>query len=313
MRRSDPCCEHTAVTYPRTVPTLRALECFVTVVECGSVTAASARLHLSQPALSHQLAALETEIGTSLLERLPRGVRPTPTGLAILADAEAALAAADRVVETGRAVADGSRGRLRLACVETMTVPVVAPIVRTWARKYRNVDVELSEHSSADAMADSVTGGASDLAVGPASDRFTGQVTDIGTEDIVAVIPEGLDLTDEPSISWNDLRGRPMVHYHPSNGLGAWIDAEAAAHDIFPTVGTRTRSATTAAQLARAGLGIALVPTSALPDRFDGVVKPLQPNLRRTVVAMVGSPSDALVQRFVADLLRRGIPAGPPR
>ncbi|OZC96305.1 LysR family transcriptional regulator [Rhodococcus sp. 06-235-1A] len=291
------------------MPTLRALECFVAVVECGSVTAASVRLHLSQPALSHQLAALETEIGTPLLERLPRGVRATPTGLAVLADAEATLASADRVVRTGKAMADGSRGRLRLSCVETMTVPVIAPIVRTWARRYSDVGVELTEHSSADAMADAVQRGASDLAVGPASDRFTGQIAEIGTEDVVAVIPEGLDLTDEPSISWKDLFGRPVVHYHSSNGLAAWIDSEAAAHETILTVSTRTRSATTAAQLARAGLGIALVPASALPTRFDGVVKPMRPLLRRTVVAMVGSPSDALVQRFVADLLRRGLPA----
>ncbi|MFI8569715.1 LysR family transcriptional regulator [Rhodococcus sp. NPDC078407] len=295
------------------MPTLRALECFVTVVECGSVTAASVRLHLSQPALSHQLASLESEIGTPLLERLPRGVRPTPTGLAVLADAQAALAAAHRVVDSGRALAGGSRGRLRLACVESMTVPVIAPIVRAWARKYRDVDVELSEHSSADAMADSVTGGASDLAVGPASERFAGQTIDIGTEDIVAVIPEGLDLTDATGVSWDDLRGRPMVHYHSSNGLGVWIDSEAAAHGISPAVSTRTRSATTAAQLAHAGLGIALVPTSALPARFGGVVKPLRPTLSRTVIAMVGSPSDPLVQRFIADLLRRGIPSGRPR
>ncbi|MGV8875859.1 MAG: LysR family transcriptional regulator [Rhodococcus sp. (in: high G+C Gram-positive bacteria)] len=295
------------------MPTLRALECFVTVVECGSVTAASVRLHLSQPALSHQLAALENEIGTPLLERLPRGVRPTPTGLAVLADAQTALASADRVVRTGRALADGARGRLRLACVETMTVPVVAPILRTWARKYPDTDVELTEHSSADALADAVVQGASDVAVGPASDRFTGQVTEIGIEDIVAVVPEGLDLTDEPSVSWNDLLGRPVVHYHPTNGLGAWIDAEAAAREISMTVSTRTRSATTAAQLARAGLGIALVPASALPARFDGVVKPMRPQLRRTVVAMIGSPSDVLVQRFVADLLRRGMPSGHAR
>ncbi|WP_415973596.1 LysR family transcriptional regulator [Rhodococcus sp. 077-4] len=294
------------------MPTLRALECFVAVVDCGSVTAASVRLHLSQPALSHQLAALESEIGTPLLERLPRGVRPTPTGLAILADAEAALASADRVVRTGRALSDGSHGRVRLACVESMTVPVLAPILRTWARKYRDVDIELTEHSSADAMADGVAHGDIDLAVGPPSNRFTGRVAELGTEDIVAVIPEGLDLTDETAVSWTELRERSMVHYHPSNGLRVWIDAEASARDVALTPSTRTRSASTAAQLARAGLGIALVPVTALPSRFDGVVKPMRPPLRRTVVAMIGSPSDPLVQRFVADLLRRGIPGNRP-
>lgn len=297
-----------SIAYPREVPTLRALECFVAVVDCGSVTAASTRLHLSQPALSHQLAALENEIGTPLLQRLPRGVRPTPTGLAVLDDARAALASAERVIRTGRACAEGSEGRLRLGCVETMTVPVLAPTLRTWARKYRDVDIELTEYSSADVMADAVARGDCDVAVGPESTRFVGEVVKIGTEDVVAVVPEGLDLTDRPDLSWADLLDRPVVHYHPTNGLAAWIDAEAASSEVVLTVATRTRSASTAAQLARAGLGIALVPSTALPPRFDGVVKPLRPPLRRTVVAMIGSPTDALVQRFLTDLARHGMP-----
>jgi DNA-binding transcriptional ArsR family regulator len=62
--------------------TLRALECLVAVVDEGSVTAAAAALHMSQPALSHQIAALERELGTPVVERLGRGVRVTAAGRA---------------------------------------------------------------------------------------------------------------------------------------------------------------------------------------------------------------------------------------
>ncbi|WP_290053544.1 helix-turn-helix domain-containing protein, partial [Amycolatopsis solani] len=71
------------------MPTLRALECLGAVLDAGSITEAAARLHLSQPALSHQIGALERELGAPVLERLPRGVRPTAAGRAILADARA--------------------------------------------------------------------------------------------------------------------------------------------------------------------------------------------------------------------------------
>ncbi|WP_369640630.1 LysR family transcriptional regulator, partial [Nocardia sp. JMUB6875] len=90
------------------MPTLRALECLVAVLDAGSITEAAAALHMSQPALSHQLAALEREIGAPVLERLPRGVRATVVGRAVAADARAALSAAQRVVSTGRATAGGA-------------------------------------------------------------------------------------------------------------------------------------------------------------------------------------------------------------
>jgi DNA-binding transcriptional LysR family regulator len=75
---------------------MRALECLVTIVEQDSLTQAAAVLHMSQPALSHQIAAIERELGTAVIERLPRGIRPTAAGRAAAVEARAALAAADR-------------------------------------------------------------------------------------------------------------------------------------------------------------------------------------------------------------------------
>ena len=73
------------------MPSLRALECLLVVVDTGSVSAGAQRLHLSQPALSHQLANLERELETRLLERRPRGVGSTAAGRAMVADARVAV------------------------------------------------------------------------------------------------------------------------------------------------------------------------------------------------------------------------------
>ncbi|NBH11437.1 LysR family transcriptional regulator, partial [Amycolatopsis sp. SID8362] len=71
---------------------LRQLEYLVTVVDTGSFTRAAEQLHVTQPALSHQMRALERGLGGPLLERLPRAVRLTPMGRAMLPHARAALA-----------------------------------------------------------------------------------------------------------------------------------------------------------------------------------------------------------------------------
>ena len=86
---------------------MRALECLVAIAEQGSLTQAAAVLHISPQALSHQIAAIERELGTPVIERLPRGIRPTAAGLAAAAEARMALAAADRALIAGRGLPPG--------------------------------------------------------------------------------------------------------------------------------------------------------------------------------------------------------------
>src|SRR6202021_1718599 len=81
---------------------MRGLECLVAIVDEGSLTKAAAVLHMSQPALSHQIAAIERALGTPVIERLPRGIRPTAAGLAAPAGGRIALAAADRARMPGK-------------------------------------------------------------------------------------------------------------------------------------------------------------------------------------------------------------------
>jgi DNA-binding transcriptional LysR family regulator len=71
----------------------------------------------------------------------------------------------------------------------------------------------------------------------------------------------------------------------------------------------RTRSPRTAAQLAGAGMGVSIVPASALLAHPSGVVRPLSPRVHRDVVVVVAAPADKLARRFVADLNTRGLPA----
>ncbi len=95
---------------------LRHLRYFVAAAEAGHVGRAAARLHVSQPALSKQLADLERELGVRLLDRHPRGVRPTRAGGELLRHARVLLADAARAVEHVRR-AGGAGATLRVGVI----------------------------------------------------------------------------------------------------------------------------------------------------------------------------------------------------
>jgi DNA-binding transcriptional LysR family regulator len=91
--------------------------------------------------------------------------------------------------------------------------------------------------------------------------------------------------------------------------MASWVDQFAAGRGVLlPRPAVRTGSPRTAAQLAAAGMGVAIVPVSALTPWPDATVRSFDPPELRDVVVVVAAPHDALVQRFVADLRQRGLP-----
>jgi DNA-binding transcriptional LysR family regulator len=291
--------------------TLRTLECLVALVEHGSVSEAAAVLHMSQPAVSHQIAALERELGVPVVERMWRGVRVTAAGRAAAEEARTALHAAGQAIQIGKRVGSGAAGRLRISCVETMTSWFLVPVLRHWRSRRPDVALELSEFTSADAMAVKLAAGATDIAVGPRPDHSDAHLETCGQEEMVAVASAAHRFAGMSAVPISALAEEMFVHYAPSNGMATWVDQLAARHDVVLNPVLRTCSPRTAAQLAAAGMGVTIVPISALAQRPAGVVRRLRPTIKRDIIAAVAAPSDTLVQRFLADLHRRGIPEWP--
>ncbi|HEX4087217.1 MAG TPA: LysR family transcriptional regulator [Trebonia sp.] len=291
---------------------MRGLECLVAIVEEGSLTKAAAVLHMSQPALSHQLAAIERELGTPVIERLPRGIRPTAAGLAAVAEARVALAAASKVVTSARGAAAGTSGRIRIACAETMTGWLLAPVLRGWRLRVPGVELDLREFTSADRMLEVLVAGGVDIAVAPPPTVTAEHIETLGVEEIVVVAAPGHRFADLAAVPLEELKDEPLVHYVRDNGMAPWVDEFAADRGVLlPAPVLRTASPRTAVQLAAAGMGVAIVPVSALTPRPDAIVRSFDPPARRNVIVVVAAPHDVLVRRFVTELKQRGLPRSP--
>src|SRR5580704_1947687 len=208
---------------------LRQLEYFVEVVDQGSFTAAATLLHVTQPGLSHQIQALERDLGGPLLERLPRGVRLTPAGRVALPHARISLAHADRAASAARRASGVDAGELHVGTLFSISVGVLPKALRAWRRSYPDIQVRLVEfRRSADLIA-AMEAGAADLAVGPTPPEWEGPVQSVGTEEfVIAAAADSGFSADPPVVKLADLADREWVHFTQPSGLADILEEACA-------------------------------------------------------------------------------------
>ncbi|MCW8087587.1 LysR family transcriptional regulator [Sabulicella glaciei] len=124
---------------------LRGLRQFIAVVENGSFTAAAEKLRIAQPALSQQLRKLELELGCQLLQRLPRGVMPTPEGQRLLGHARDLLARAAAVRDELRGEAAAPIGDVTLHLPQSVAGLLTVPLLSAVLKEFPQVRLRVVE------------------------------------------------------------------------------------------------------------------------------------------------------------------------
>jgi DNA-binding transcriptional LysR family regulator len=280
--------------------TLRQLEYLVAVVDAGSFGQAALDLHVTQPTLSQQVRALEAEIGGALLERLPRGVRPTATGEALLPPARAALAAAGRARRAARMVLGLEAGELEVATVGTVAYGLLPPVLRRWNARHRDRTVRLHEHRDGPALAEAVAQGAADLGIGPRPADWSGPLETLGWEEILVVLPPGDPLREhEAPIALGALADRDWVLFEREHALAQLTERLCAEAGFTPRAAVRTAQIAGAPALAAAGLGPALVPANIVTGPQRRSTRRLDPPRARELCAYTRSEWSPLARAFL--------------
>jgi DNA-binding transcriptional LysR family regulator len=292
--------------------TLRQLEYLVAIVEEGSFGRGAQRLYVTQPTLSQQIRALEAEIGGALVERLPRGVRVTAAGEALLPAARAALAASDRARRSARMVLGLEAGELEIATVGTVALGLLPPVLRRWRARHPRRTVRMAEHRDRIVLAEVVADGAVDLGIGPRPDDWTGPIEPLGWEEIVVVLPPDDPLRGGGPISLATLADRDWVLYERAHALAQLTEALCAEEGFTPRPAVRTAQIATAPVLAAAGLGPALVPVSIVPAPQRRSVRSLDPPRARELCAFTRAEWSPLARAFLELLGERPWPARDP-
>jgi DNA-binding transcriptional LysR family regulator len=294
--------------------TLRQMEYLVAVVEERSFTKAAERLFVSQPALSHQIKALERSVGGELLERLPHTVQPTPMGRAFLPHATAAVRVAEEGRHAARAVGELEAGQLRIATLHSIALGVIPAAIRAWRLSNPHVSFELHEYVNIDQLTEEMRLGVADLAVGPRPRGWDGPLRSLGSEELVVVlaVDDPLLAGGETHVALDRLADRPWTLYSPDNGLSPVVLEACASAGFTPRAAVHTHHAATAVQLAAAGLGPALVPENSVEPGFTGALLRPDPPVRRELVAFSRENPSPLVQAF-ADVVAEHAVIDPRR
>src|SRR5512144_539564 len=137
---------------------LNHLRSFVTVAKFGHLTRAAEALHLSQPALSGHVKALEEAFGVTLFERTPTGMNVTPAGQRLLAEAEKIIDAVAHLAQSAQELRGQPTGHLKLGTVLEPVTLKLGDLLVLAQQRYPQIELELHHMMSSDALAGVASG-----------------------------------------------------------------------------------------------------------------------------------------------------------
>ncbi|MFB7338153.1 LysR family transcriptional regulator [Streptomyces adustus] len=253
---------------------VRRLQVLRAVVTSGTVTAAAAHLGYTPSAVSQQVAALEKQAGTALLERVGRGVRPTAAGL-LLTEHAALIGSAVARAET--ALADlraGRTGHLTVRYFATAGSTLVAPALARLRAEHPGVRVDLRLSDPVDPLREVAQGRADLAVVVQAPDRGGDgfRLVPLLDDPYAAVLPLGHPLAGEEVIDLGALSGEQWVGSEPPGPCLEPVIDSCAAAGFSPDFVIQSEDYATAQGFVAAGLGVGLMPRLGLRNRHPGVV-----------------------------------------
>jgi DNA-binding transcriptional LysR family regulator len=282
---------------------LRYARSFCILAEELHFSRAAARLNMTQPALSHQIKALEQEIGCSLLHRSPHSVSLTDAGAVLARELRVVLAQVGRAVQETLDVARGDAGALAIGYCELPMAGGLARIMQQYAALYPRVEVTLHTLPT-NQQAAALRSGSIDIGfLHPEIDADFLVVRPAGDERMVAALPPTHPLAARNQLMLSDLAGEKLIfctetsapHMHhavlSACGRAGFTPRQRPAEESWHAM----------ACLAAAGQGVALVPESLGVGLAQVVLRPIADlDLRlQTAIATAGVPVRPAVLRFL--------------
>jgi LysR family transcriptional regulator, cyn operon transcriptional activator len=243
---------------------LRHLQAFVAIVDSGGFTRAAARLNLSQPALSRQIRALETDLGTTLFERVGRRMKLSSQGEDLLRRSRRLLAESEALIERAHMLKVGETGILRVGATPHVIENLLARFLTSYSRKHPGVEVHLVEDGGT-RLHERLARGDVHLVMGPEGGRFASRLL-YPMLAIAALVPRH-PLARGVSLEISRLADEPLLVLRRGFASREWFDAACSVAHVRQRVLLESAAPHTLLALAATGYGIAIIPSNAQVPR----------------------------------------------
>ncbi|MCQ4617952.1 LysR family transcriptional regulator [Corynebacterium sp. CCUG 65737] len=247
---------------------LQHMRYVVAVAEEGSFTRAAERCFVVQSALSHQINALEREIGVRLFARSSRRVEVTAAGQAFIVAARESLAAAERAIADAAEAAGTVRGELRIGVIPTVAAVDLPELLARFHAQHPDVRISLQSGGSNEFIADIKSGRLHAAFMGLPDSEVPVELAHrkLSAERLVAVIPASHRLAGRRSVKLCDLQDETFVDF-PSGSAGREQTDEAFRKaGLARTVSFEAMSVEHFSGFIQQGLGVALLSSRVVPE-----------------------------------------------
>jgi DNA-binding transcriptional LysR family regulator len=300
---------------------LNHLAIFHAVALTGGIGAGATRLHISQSAVSKQLADFENHLGTTLFVRLPRGVRLTEAGKLLLGYAHRIFALeteAEQVLGDLHAL---RRGRVAIGASRTIGGYLLPAMLAQFNRLHPDIELALEVANTA-SIQSMLVDGAIDIGFTEGMSRSDALEFSVLAEDELVLIAAP-DAGGRPirALAVSALHTLPLLVREPGSGTRAVTEHALAAHGIVPRVAMTLASTEAIKRTVAAGMGHAFVSALAVSSEVQAGLLKIVPvkglNIRRPLHQLqvkggwVGPAVAAFLQFMCQNAGRHGAPHAP--
>ena len=241
--------------------TLKQLKYFAAVAEERQITAAARKLHIAQPPLSYQIAALERELGVLLMKRGPRNVELTDAGELLYRRARQILDLAASAASEAESCGRGMRGVLSIGAISSSGGVVPNRAMLAFTRDYPEVRFEIREGNTFEILG-LLEKGIVDIGIVRTpfpNERFHCRYS--APEPMAAVMPAEYVCGGEDGVTLRELARSPLIFYRRFEAL---LRETFAGEGLDPFVCCLNDDARTTYTWALKGFGVGIMPSSEL-------------------------------------------------
>lgn len=249
---------------------LHLLRLFATVVRTSSFSRAADVLHISQPAISKGVRDFELQVGCRLLDRTPKGVRPTREGRALARHAETLFAAERAAEDELLSLRNLDSGSLRIGASTTIATYMISEYLGTFHRQYPGIDLHLVIANTRD-IANFMLAHEIEVALveGPVEDE--GLEKRAWRKDAMSLIvdPQHRFAANDRGIHGSALGHEILIVREPGSGTREVVAQALASMGIEPRRTLEIGSTEAIKQAVAAGLGVAIVSGATISDQLE--------------------------------------------